>query len=82
MTKSTRINCLKCQHFYVTWDPKFPKGCKAYDFKSRNMPSQAVLNSSGQPCLSYEPKSHRSNWLITHIHHYWSPATNKTALFP
>jgi len=51
-----RINCMQCVHFYVTWDPTFPRGCRAYDFKTRSMPSAVVLSSSGQPCLNYEPK--------------------------
>ncbi|WP_308634959.1 uracil-DNA glycosylase [Paenibacillus silvisoli] len=51
-----RINCMKCRHYYVTWDPKFPKGCKAFGFKTATMPSQAVLSSSGKPCLNFEQK--------------------------
>ncbi|MCR8634278.1 uracil-DNA glycosylase [Paenibacillus sp. N5-1-1-5] len=56
MTNTQRINCMKCQHFYVTWDPKFPKGCKAFGFKSHNMPSLTVLSSSGKTCMNFEPK--------------------------
>lgn len=51
-----RIDCMKCVHFYVTWDPSFPRGCKAYGFKTSAMPSASVLSSSGKPCLSFEPK--------------------------
>lgn len=53
---SQKIDCLKCRHFYVTWDEFFPKGCKALGFKSREVPSQAVYNSSGIVCQKYEPK--------------------------
>jgi len=51
-----RVNCLKCRHFYVTWDPQFPRGCRAFGFKTRLLPSQTVLSSSGQPCMNFEPK--------------------------
>jgi hypothetical protein len=56
MSESQRIDCMKCQYFYVTWDPKFPKGCKAFGFKSHNMPSLTVLTSSGKPCMNFAPK--------------------------
>ncbi|RKN84328.1 uracil-DNA glycosylase [Paenibacillus ginsengarvi] len=56
MTQTVRINCMKCRHFYVTWDPKFPKGCKAYGFKTQGLPSQTVLASSGKPCYQFEEK--------------------------
>lgn len=56
MTETTRIDCMKCQHFYVTWDPKYPKGCKAFEFKTHTMPSLTVLRSSGKPCMNFEPK--------------------------
>ncbi|KZE76356.1 uracil-DNA glycosylase [Paenibacillus elgii] len=52
----TKINCLKCKHFYVTWQPSFPRGCRAYGFKTADMPSALVMRSSGKPCLSYEEK--------------------------
>jgi hypothetical protein len=52
-----RINCLQCRHFYVTWDEKFPRGCKAFGFKTKSWPSQTVLASSGNPCMNFEPKS-------------------------
>ncbi|MGM0652914.1 MAG: uracil-DNA glycosylase [Bacillota bacterium] len=51
-----RINCLKCRHYYITWDRKFPRGCRALDFKSKYCPSAAVYNSSGMPCLFYQER--------------------------
>ncbi|MCZ8511311.1 uracil-DNA glycosylase [Paenibacillus filicis] len=47
---------MKCKHFYVTWDPAFPRGCRAYGFKTVELPSAVVLRSSGQHCQSYETK--------------------------
>jgi len=59
MDDTKRINCTKCEHYYVTWDPGFPKGCRAYGIKTKFMPSAAVLSSSGKPCLSFEEKTPR-----------------------
>lgn len=50
-------NCLECRHYYVTWDVSFPYGCRAMDFKSRRRPQLEVLDSSGAPCLRFEPRA-------------------------
>jgi hypothetical protein len=51
-----KIDCFRCKHFYVTWDERHPKGCRAMGFKSREMPSVVVFRSSGMECLRYEGK--------------------------
>lgn len=55
-----RVNCRKCVHYYITWDEKFPYGCRAYEFKTNTLPSVKVFQSSGLPCqlftLKEEPK--------------------------
>nr|WP_239585987.1 uracil-DNA glycosylase [Bacillus mesophilus] len=51
-----KINCFQCKHFYITWDKSFPRGCKAFNFKTPHMPSAAVHQSSGNPCLKFEKK--------------------------
>jgi hypothetical protein len=56
MKESQRIDCMKCRHFYITWDAKFPRGCKAFGFKTQTMPSLHVLSSSGKSCMNFEPK--------------------------
>ncbi|XUX07444.1 uracil-DNA glycosylase [Sporosarcina sp. UB5] len=50
------VNCFRCQYFFVTWDPKSPRGCKAYSFKTRELPSVVVHRSSGMECMKYVPK--------------------------
>ncbi|HXI10479.1 MAG TPA: uracil-DNA glycosylase [Thermodesulfobacteriota bacterium] len=55
-TKTSKAVCVRCRHFYVTWDEFFPKGCKAMSFKSREAPSKVVLDSSGIECQKFEPK--------------------------
>ncbi|OUM97504.1 MAG: uracil-DNA glycosylase [Thermobacillus sp. ZCTH02-B1] len=59
MSTDRRVNCFRCRHYYVTWDPDFPRGCKAYEFKTHQMPSVVVFSSSGRPCLKFEPKESR-----------------------
>ncbi len=40
----------------VTWDPASPRGCRAYGFKTRELPTAVVKKSSGMDCLKYEAK--------------------------
>lgn len=49
-------NCLGCIYYYVTWDAKFPKGCKHFGFKTNKMPCLVVKESSGEFCKFYTPK--------------------------
>lgn len=51
-----KINCIKCQHYYITWDKGFPYGCKAMGFKAHVTPSIIVSEASGQPCLAFNAK--------------------------
>ncbi|MBU3190096.1 uracil-DNA glycosylase [Clostridium bowmanii] len=55
-----KINCYKCQYYYITWDAAFPKGCKFYGFKSMNLPSILVKQSSGLSCIKFTPKQNRA----------------------
>jgi hypothetical protein len=55
-----RVNCMKCAHFYVTWDPRHPRGCRAYQFKSVQLPSVVVRASSGCECMQFTPKDGRA----------------------
>lgn len=51
-----RIICQKCNYYFVTWEQNKPHGCKAYGFKSFNIPSVVVKNSSGESCKLFSPK--------------------------
>jgi len=57
MKKTNSIDCFKCRHFYITWDANQPRGCKAFGFKTRNLPSQVVFETSGADCLKFSPKA-------------------------
>jgi hypothetical protein len=50
MTSDPRIDCRRCRHFYVTWEPRFPNGCQLFGFKSKTNPSVAVWEATGAPC--------------------------------
>ncbi|NLU31865.1 MAG: uracil-DNA glycosylase [Clostridiaceae bacterium] len=55
------VECLKCQYYQVTWDPRHPRGCRFYGFKSLHIPSQVVRESSGEPCKAFKPRATGSN---------------------
>jgi len=51
-----KINCYKCAHFAVSWDPKFPRSCKLFGFKTTVLPSVRVFESSGEKCAGFKQK--------------------------
>jgi len=51
-----KVDCFHCVHFAVTWEPKHPRSCTLFGFKSAQLPSIAVLKSSGAPCEGFERK--------------------------
>ncbi|SHK11443.1 uracil-DNA glycosylase [Paramaledivibacter caminithermalis] len=57
MYKEKRIDCFKCNYFYITWDKNNPRGCKYFGFKTRLMPSMAVFRSSGRKCRAFAEKN-------------------------
>lgn len=56
MGGDNRINCFKCNFFYITWDVHYPHGCKAMGFKTKQLPSVTVYQSSGKPCQLFSEK--------------------------
>ncbi len=51
-----RIYCKDCMYYYITWDKKFPHGCKLWGIKSMHMPSVVVYRSKGSPCEYFKKK--------------------------
>lgn len=51
------VNCISCKNFFVTWDRKYPKGCRLFGFKSSRLPSALVMESTGAKCKNYEEKT-------------------------
>lgn len=54
-----KVNCFQCVHFAVSWDPKYPRACKLFGFKSARIPSVSVFEDSGEACLGFEKKGAR-----------------------
>jgi hypothetical protein len=54
--RASDIDCFSCRYFFVTYDPRFPYGCRAARFKSRRIPSMEVLLSSGIDCQFFAGK--------------------------
>ena len=52
-----KANCFACKYFAVTWEPKRPKACKLFGFKSAELPSIAVYKSTGADCMGFEKKT-------------------------
>jgi hypothetical protein len=50
-------NCLTCVHFKVTWDPAFPRSCKAFGIKCLSLPSMEVFRSTGVHCPAFQKKA-------------------------
>ena len=44
------INCFSCEHFYITYEQKYPYGCRIIGFKSARMPSVDVYINSDMEC--------------------------------
>ncbi|SFV75848.1 hypothetical protein MNB_SM-3-317 [hydrothermal vent metagenome] len=52
-----RINCRRCQYYFVTWKQGQPHGCRAYGFESSLLPSLVVFRSSGSECQLFRMKN-------------------------
>ena len=50
------ILCLRCKHYYSSWDPKAPRGCKLYGFISVHIPKDVVKRETGSECQGYSIK--------------------------
>ena len=52
--------CNECQHFYITYKPKFPYGCKAFQVISKKLPYLEVKNISGINCALFSKRMQES----------------------
>ncbi|WP_415036310.1 hypothetical protein [Azonexus sp.] len=51
----TSPRCRDCRHYYITFVPNMPYGCRELGFQSAQEPARVVFNSSGQHCLYFSP---------------------------
>ncbi|MBU0721322.1 uracil-DNA glycosylase [bacterium] len=56
-----RINCRRCAYYFVTWEAGKPHGCRAYGFKSAQIPSLVVFQSSGIECSLFQEKNSKKS---------------------
>ena len=49
-------NCHNCIHFYITYRPKFPNGCKAFGIISAKVPYLKIKKISGTNCAMFSKK--------------------------
>jgi len=57
-----RIVCHRCAHYFVTWNPRFPHGCRRMGFVSRIYPGDQVRRAMcGSDCVLFEAKSGASH---------------------
>jgi hypothetical protein len=53
--------CLRCVHYYITWQNAHRYGCKFFGFKSNDIPCEAVYKSSGLACHGFEERPPRDD---------------------
>ena len=55
--------CTDCKHYFITFDQRTPKGCRAYGIQSAKLPSIVVKQANGgEECLGFEPKKKLSKY--------------------
>ena len=59
MGYTSRVRCINCKFYQVSWDADRPYGCSKLGFKSRIEPSTYVIQISGNICQSFEAKNSR-----------------------
>ena len=66
-----RLNCRGCQHFFITYDPHRPWGCRQFGFKSHGIPARLVYESTGIECAYYQPQRKPPQTKLAHqiAHH-------------
>jgi hypothetical protein len=53
------INCFSCEHFYITYEQRYPYGCRIIGFKSARMPSVDVYINSDMECGLFVQKERK-----------------------
>lgn len=46
--------CTTCLHYFITYEPRFPYGCRAMNFKCRVLPHLEVETLTGAACLAFQ----------------------------
>ncbi len=56
---ASRVSCIKCRYYQITWDAQMPYGCRAHGFKTHRNPALIVYESSGIECQLFRPKGRK-----------------------
>ena len=59
MEQASRVRCINCKYYQVSWDADRPYGCSKLGFKSKIEPSTYVIQISGNICQSFVAKNNR-----------------------
>lgn len=55
-----KANCMKCKHFYITYDQATPRGCRVYGIKSKQIPSLVIKSANnGAECIGFEMRKNK-----------------------
>ena len=46
--------CTKCAHYFITYNVRFPYGCRIMGFKSRRLPQEEIFSLTGVACQTFE----------------------------
>jgi hypothetical protein len=57
MDKPKHQDCLQCAYYFITYDVSFPYGCRAMNFKSKQLPCKEVFEASKAHCMMYVKKA-------------------------
>ena len=52
-----QVRCHGCAHYFVTYDRSRPYGCAVFGFKTKSLPSQVVIESTGMQCAYREERA-------------------------
>ena len=50
------IRCYGCIHYFITYDRHRPYGCARFGFKTKTLPAQVVIESTGMQCAYREER--------------------------
>ena len=59
MENTSKVRCINCKYYQVSWDAERPYGCSKLGFKSKIEPSTYVIQISGNICQSFTAKNIR-----------------------
>ncbi len=65
-------NCMKCKHFFITFDQSAPRGCRIYQIKATQLPSIIVKQANkGADCIGFEEKKLKAQEKNLNDSKYW-----------